>query len=374
METTACDDMVRTPKVSKVKAALNKKNKNTKKKRSVVRVVSPFGATTSLSSSSFADLRTNGFVCVPMLNEITSLLTAATMQEVLSSAPELRADRPDKTTTGIAGSFGAAGTGSSFHNPAVRAFRKKLYKVVEEMMMVDDDDKTTWSLQMVHDRMSKREVGTTLSSESWHQDVSADYDHTSVMVIASIYNPPDSVLSQYFSCIAGSHMTRVSDKTGFATFDMMKQSGVAHQHHVHVEIPPGYTLFFNEQIVHEVLPGKVRNTSYRLYTKFIMYPKGTLSPWVPNDILKEMIMTQSVMPLHFIRGRMELSPMYPKLWRVNWLDKLSELTLLYREDCRDLSDKHKGVFRYMKSLAKLNCKFPDYTPDELALYLCECVL
>lgn len=92
----------------------------------------------------------------------------------LQDFPEYLSTR-SKSSPYVMGGFGALGNASSFHNPCVRMLRLRIMstavKLFNEFETVAKPSGPRNLAQLV-DRMSVREIGSSVSPESWHRDQS----------------------------------------------------------------------------------------------------------------------------------------------------------------------------------------------------------
>lgn len=269
----------------------------------------------------------------------------------------------------VMGGFKAMGNPSSFHSPTVRYLRATIYQHLAYELSTLHEDK---NLEMLIDRLTVREAGTSATAESWHRDESPSALPDDI-IYGGWINLNDT--SQYFSCVPGEfHTTCGESRRGFAKIpkDMhieMKSRSIM------VEIPPGCMIIFNQTIIHEVLAKKLPYKMYRLYVGWRFTSSDV--PLVPN--LNEILDKQGVVPLK--SGQMP--PMHAKLHWVNWIDKLKDFTKCnirkrctvkrerrLREGDSVVTIKIRVVDQFLKSLEEYGFqKYDDYCSDERQMHM-----
>ena len=284
-------------------------------------------------------LYTSGFCVVPVLTADEMVGMERRFAAVMREFPEFKADaRAHTDSVYVCGGFSALGNPASFHNPFVRQLRKQAHKVVVESKVFAPflDETPGYKLHQVIDRMMCRPPEKAPTAEAWHRDVANDF---STEQLASLGG--DAVFggwinlnerqTQRFSCFPGTHHHFITSpidpkEKGFgplptdeaADCTAMKKDGSGF--HAYVEIPPGHMMIFNELTVHEVTSQKCAVPIIRLFTGWRLTTLDT--PLSPSDDLNRRLTENAVMPIK--SGQMP--PMYPKLYWVNWKDKLNDWT------------------------------------------------
>ncbi len=308
------------------------------------------------------------------IETISIYLVDRVVRDILENQPELR----QPALTGVkntADAFGAASTPSCFHDPRLHTFRAQLFPFIRKVLRKEYGDfsaaKKDMYVQMVMDRVVERWKGERIASESWHQDCSID-DRTDakVDVYNTMYNISDSV-TQYFSCIIDTHLEgRIVKDTkdgssGFMRFH--EQKGRQDPKYRMIPIPPGYILVFNELLVHEVLPGKIKTTHYHIHTKFIV-SDSAVSCWLPRDQLTALLTRQAVMPLQYLQGKPEFPSLYPALYDIHCPEKRAAFSERFIDACL-LADKciiRDGAI--FPSLVEMGRPFFAYTEEQIRMY------
>lgn len=274
---------------------------------------------------------------------------------------EFKHDATDRTPLG---GFSAYGNPSSFHNPTVRELRMKAYDIIAptlDTLAIRQGE--GFKKELIPDRLLIRPAGRAPSAESWHRDEALNANYNDI-VLGGWWNLDDSV--SQFSCVPCSH-THVSSHSGFAPikskeliagFNLLKRL---------VNIPPGSILLFNEKLVHEVLARKRKFVSYRLFLGWRI-TQDTMSLFGP-DVFKRM---DDQAPLTLKSG--QVPPMYAKLHRTNWIEKLATYSRNFDDKCLSIdvvaSGLHQGKYftlvdRHMKSLKKYGFQlYEPYTDAE----------
>ena len=270
----------------------------------------------------------------------------------------------------IMGGFAALGNPSSFHNQLVRRLRMNamadLIPLFKEYISRLDDS-TSWKLEQNIDRMMYRLKGRTPSAESFHRDEAVNAEDND-KIFGGWINLDKT--DQYFSCVPRTH-TEVQGHAGFAPIkdkeDIEKYKKMTKK----IKIPPGSIMIFYENLVHEVLGNKAKQTMYRLFTGWRITQSN--ESLIGNDKLKELLTSNSIIPLK--SGQQP--PMYAKLHWTNWLKKLipfTENNILdeFTENRLRKSDntEYKVVQKYMKSLKEMNKPlYEAYDENEINMYI-----
>jgi hypothetical protein len=162
------------------------------------------------------------------------------------------------------GAFGCMGTPTSFHHPIIRRVRKQCYDQLFPRFL---DWHSGRNLEMMFDRFSQRLPGATLGAETWHRDV-GPHDEGDIIYGGWINLDPPGTPNQRFSCVPGNFLRPDGKHTeGFVRFDAKDAASIAALEAAKqiVEIPPGHIVIFNQSLAHEILPGKIKFLSYRLF-------------------------------------------------------------------------------------------------------------
>ena len=162
------------------------------------------------------------------------------------------------------GAFGCMGTPTSFHHPIIRHVRKQCYDQLFPRFL---DWHRGRNLEMMFDRFSQRLPGATLGAETWHRDV-GHHDEGDIIYGGWINLDPPGTPNQRFSCVPGNFLRPDGHHTeGFVRFDAKDAASIAALEAAKqiVEIPPGHIVIFNQSLAHEILPGKIKFLSYRLF-------------------------------------------------------------------------------------------------------------
>jgi ribA/ribD-fused uncharacterized protein len=162
------------------------------------------------------------------------------------------------------GAFGCMGTPTSFHHPIIRHVRKQCYDQIFPRFL---DWHRGRNLEMMFDRFAQRLPGGTIGGETWHRDV-GPHDEGDIIYGGWINLDPPGTPNQRFSCVPGNFL-RPDGHTaeGFIRFDAKDEASIAALEAAKqiVQIPPGHIVIFNQSLAHEILPGKIKFLSYRLF-------------------------------------------------------------------------------------------------------------
>ena len=310
------------------------------------------------------------------------------------------------------GGFGAAGLPSLFHHPLIREIRLEVYNRIAPLLATIHPGR---NLEMLFDRFSIRRVGTSLSAETWHRDVSP-YAKNGDIIYGGWLNldPPDSP-NQGFSGIPKNILKPDTDEkkaTGFAKFaknDMPQLEKDLHAAGGRIKVPPQSIILFNQTIAHKVTPDKATRTSYRLYfgwritdsnetlfhkkyeednnnkktktkTKITKQTKDEEETEPQQWVNTQQVIDKQLVPL-LPSG--QIPPMYAMLHWVNWLRQLEAFSNTLKPECFEYditrftrTDKDKVVenmegrivAKYMHGLKQLKMAFDDYTQAHKTIF------
>lgn len=304
----------------------------------------------------FEQLKENGYLVLEgMVKEKKLGLCREKLSNTTRKFPEFAVE----TDYPVLGGFSAFGNPASFHNKTVRQIRSHIYKKFVKLEICPKGD----HLEQIIDRMMIREKRRTPSPESFHRDESK-FALNDDIVLGGWVNLDDK--PQYFSCVPGTH-TAVRGVGGFAPIKE-EEKKLYKQKLVKVEIPPGALIVFYEHIVHVVTATKLNYDSYRLFIGW-RFTKSK-EPLIPG--LKSILNDQGVVTIK--SG--QIPPMYARLHKVNWIDRLVEFTKNLKDECKeDYTIKKTGKVvkipqRFMKSLKEYNFKmYEPYTEEEIKQHL-----
>jgi len=212
-----------------------------------------------------------------------------------------------------------------------------------------------------------RPAGSSPSAEAWHRDEAPTAEPNDV-IFGGWINLDDK--PQTFSCVPGTHKG-VSGHGGFAPIPK-EERPVYKKRSVKVNIPSGHVLVFNEKLVHEVYPKKMKYDSYRLFLG-----------WRRTDCDKPLMACtykniKLQAPMTLKSG--QRPPIYGKLHWTNWRDRTVRFSKGVRGPFKEKrmvkSGKCKGrtltvVMRVMPGLLEVLSKrecYPPYSKEELEIY------
>jgi hypothetical protein len=331
---------------------------------------SPYSLPTSLD--------TNGVWVFPITTFPNDVSLEADFNQSLLEQPEINPNEILMDGPKVGGGFGAFGHASSFHTLFARKIRTTVYDIVRNELKTNPLYSGK-NIEIIPDRQCERPAGQAPTAESWHRDLSPTEASPSKNNVLA--NADDLILggwancnadqSQYFVCVPQTHQ-RLSNG---GTFDLIgkNEAKAFREQSVRVEIPPGHCLVFNQSLVHCVNPTKLPFVLKRIYTAYRVTTSAV--PLIP-DIL-ERLQRGAVIPLK--SG--QLPRMYPKMWLVNWPEKLIALSAKFSSDMKEtLAIKSKRL-REHEALPDegehfVLCKYaPDappivsYTPLEMNMYV-----
>lgn len=128
---------------------------------------------------------------------------------------------------------------------------------------------------------------------------------------------------------------------------------------VHVRVPPGHMLVFDETIIHRVANNlKLNKPVYRLFLGWRL--TDHVEPLIQG--IQHKLIDQRIIPLK--SG--QVPRMWPTLWWVNWKSKLTEFTE------QNITDEYKETTKnvtHCKLHVEEGAYNPPYTAEELEIYV-----
>lgn len=175
----------------------------------------------------------------------------------------------------VMGGFGAHGHPSSFHDPVIRQFRSEVVPVMESFFRQHFRGAF---IEALFDRVCVRPRGSKTTKEAWHRDISPP---NTGQVFGGWVNLDDT--DQFFSCCPGSHRDATTGASGFV------RSGPS-ETETRIPVPPGHAIVFYQQILHQVLPGRQKQDSYRVFQGFKisaddqpLFPRELTDQWIDDQ-------------------------------------------------------------------------------------------
>ena len=238
------------------------------------------------------DLIKLGVAVVPSFDQVTRQHWNERLFAAMDEFPEYIRKGP--TTQRVLGGFGALGNPSSFHHPDVRVFRRMRKKMVFRPLMAafaksafSEDDHRDLRIESLFDRLCVRcEDFKRPVEEVWHKDIYGAKKYNLRPLPHSLPDGSQDLLfggwtnldhrSQRFVCLLSTHGT--SGKEGFAEFSkaeiealkfndrLQKQANRTYGQTIqtdergYVKIPPGYSIVFQQQLIHSVVSGPQPDT------------------------------------------------------------------------------------------------------------------
>lgn len=271
----------------------------------------------------------------------------------------------------VQGAFGALGNPGSFHNKTIRTLRIRLmFSIIPLLSKFINKTNIKYKIEQLIDRMSIRRIGTSLSKESWHRDISKDTIKNDIIFGGWINLDLNN--TQRFSCVKKTQIINesdIKDKKGFSVIPKEQHNKYNKMKEI-IKIPPGHQIIFFQNIIHEVLSIKQTTESIRLYSGWRLTTSN--KSLIKN--LKEKLETQNIIPLP--------SSQLPPMYSANHLSFHRDATIKWSKETfhNKLIEHKKGkskgkqveydiISRYMKSLKEMNLKlYPKYSETELSIY------
>ncbi len=136
---------------------------------------------------------------------------------------------------------------SSFHNPSVRKMRQEMFDASVHVMTGIHPGKY---LQLLPDRLMIRPPAQKITTGAWHRDSTQGSEQTDIVYGGWVNLDPKP---QFFEYVPGTAVLQTSIPTGYTELRNDINSSVRIKPGK-IEIPPGHLLFFNETLIHRILP------------------------------------------------------------------------------------------------------------------------
>jgi hypothetical protein len=238
------------------------------------------------------DLVTYGVAVLPVMDEASRVWWEGLLFEAMDTFPEYKMHGRDVQR--VLGGFGALGNPSSFHDPTIRQFRRKIKDLAVKPLMREFAERffgrkeaSTINIEALFDRICVRKDDfKSPTAEAWHRDI---YDADTYKLRPLPHSLPQGEQDllfggwtnmdyrpQKFVALLGEHnLTGDEHATvgGFSTFtaDQIKRFGFNERllqqankrfgatlqtdDEGNVVVPPGSALIFFQRIVHSVKSG-----------------------------------------------------------------------------------------------------------------------
>ena len=211
------------------------------------------------------------------------------------------------TSSYVMGGFGAYGNPSSFHNEVVRQMRMEAYPIMKEFFQQQfqqEKNNKTFYLEQLFDRMCVRKKNSSIPKETWHRDLSP--------MVVEIHDPKKKEYQvkqdehvfggwinldeepQYFSCSLRTHREKFLMKKKGNGFALQTKPDPTTTSATMVEVPSGHAIVFYQNILHQVLPKKQKQDSFRLFQSFRIVSSTTPpSPLHGQETIQQWIEDQA---------------------------------------------------------------------------------
>ena len=321
------------------------------------------------------ELRTQGVVCIPLYTRTQLHEHRVRFDMDISAMPELKPPHPGETLEDrplVGGGTSFVG-GSICHAPSTRQVELDAYTAARTVL---EDYARRWGafshLAQVKDRVCFRPRGLQPAAETSHRDLSPNSPTGSYVIFGGWVplNDEDGQ-EQFFSCVPGSHTDECArdDKGGFRSLtDAEKRAYRARMQRT--KIPLGHMILFDQRIVHEVVADKKPYAIRRVFTAFELSRGDAPLPLMQRvssmtaaDVAL-MWETQGPFPL---KSGQECRT-FPKLWAVNWRDRLAAFSKQrVRKWVRD--PRKDGRVLHIFPAPPRHLRHPAYTEAEKARYV-----
>jgi hypothetical protein len=270
----------------------------------------------------------------------------------------------------VTGSVGYCPFASVWYNPFVRKIHTTIYETIIRKQIFKDSLQIENNLfSMLPDRPLVRFNRQKVDEKGkWHQDDAANAREDDLIYGGWINLNFDE--SQYFKCIPGSQnvshpvfqnlLQKDGKRRGYANFKDAKDQKFITQYwkeniNCLVEIPPGYAIVFQENIIHTVFRNPpTQKCILRQHISALissntlpLNDRPTQKKFLKNKKIIELFDNQDLVPVRSGQKTPVYSPLnkYPKN-----LPQLHELSSHYIEACKDTDNIVK---RYLPSMREL---------------------
>lgn len=293
----------------------------------------------------FPQLQAKGYIVVPFIKRTQLEKLERRFDETILTFPEFKNHNEP-----ILAAFGAFGNPASFHNPFVR----KLRKLQQEKALQIFQDIPFTHIEVLFDRMARRDIGKSIGAESWHRDQASKHLLERDDIVLGGWINCNHSTSQYFICVPGTHFTK-EPKDGFVKFSKQDSKNLSAQEQK-IEIPPGHWILFYQNIAHRVAGGKIKHTQKRLFTGIRL--TNSDQPLYDNEKLIEeqgvIRLPGGMMPKMLEKNHLSFHPEKSRSWSTRSL--------------KDICISNGRVHTTMKSLKEYNFPlYPPYTEEDLSV-------
>jgi len=329
------------------------------------------------------NLQTDGVVVIPALTGFNLWQAHTELKQGLYNFNEV-VDHKNYAQKPALAIFGALGTASSFHHPAVRNIRILAFEAIRQhfKQYYNLNGTQLKNIQLLIDRVGVRVPhtqqwgGGNISGESWHRDQAPQQFMKSILPDGKTVNSSgiDEVLggwinlnmavTQAFVCVKGTHLQR-SNESGFVTDFTKEDKKKFDQNKVTIEVPPGHIILFYQNIIHMVRKYTIGNFEYRLFLG-IRFTNDINSIFDYNSALVEQGVP--VIPSG------QTPRLYEKMHAINHKDKIGTWTTYFIPEMQHTKGKtplppvSKSLYLLSQESGK-NLMYPKYQDYELALFI-----
>jgi hypothetical protein len=323
-------------------------------------------------------LEERGWILVPVLTTDQLSSYNSCILKAILEAPEFA--KPIALGEKVVlGEVAYSNLNSLWYHPVVRHLMQDCFTSSIQQVFKDMDH--SLFISSLVDRLMYRVKGQArsgLSTKKWHQDAAPGGKGN---LVTGGWINLNLTEAQVFKCIEGTHkethpifqklVRSATNNEGFAKFsneDMVfiQKNGGA----VEVEIPPGYMLLFNEQMIHTVMPNLdlFRSSTYmlRLHVSFLI--SQSPRPLMDHTVLMECFRNQQMHPVRSGQDTVTFSTTHVRYHG----EKIKELSKLYATHCLDDKGRVRQILPSMEEMMeKTNGAVqmhPSMTAEEMRIF------
>ena len=271
------------------------------------------------------------------------------LKSYFAHCPEFKKGCDDEL---VLGGFGAHGHPSSFHHPDIRFLRKYIFEKLFPKFK-ETFSKNFSKVEILFDRVCRRKVGRSLSSETWHRDICPNISDGDIILGGWANLDERGTKPQIFSCVPKTHLDK-SDMKGFSKFSKEKQNFFKTKSKK-VLVYPGQILLFYQNLVHEVKSGKITFDSDRLFLGWRLTNHDCV-------LFENKFKCMEEQSIPFLPSG-QLPPMYAKLHMVNHKHLVENFS--QKIETFFLNHETGLVKRFLPSLKEAGVMFTPYSQDDI---------
>lgn len=292
-----------------------------------------------------------GYITTALLSSAETLHFQTRISNEIKQGKEFNATSLSDLQDGRAGGFGAFNCSTSFHATSVRELRSLVHTRLLQAGFLRDLSLhyALLYVEQLIDRFRFQSQGTRTGAEGFHRDESTGAKKGDVILGGWLNLSHET--TQYFTCLEGTHRAEENHKGGFARCEPTKEE-IARE--VAVTVSPGHLILFFQNIVHKVHASTLKADSHRLHIGYRL--TDCEAPLFDMDRIFSDFETPRL-------PSGQQAVMYPKLWRVNWPEKLKSFSARFIPQLyTDITRKGETISAVQQVMVPTECMKASYLP------------